>query len=49
MFTGIVEEVGKVNTFNDFTLIVECKKILEGIKIGDSISTSGICLSLIHI
>jgi len=49
MFTGIVEEVGKVNTFNDFTLIVECKKILEGIKIGDSISTSGICLTVTNL
>ena len=49
MFTGIVEEVGKVNTFNDFTLIVECKKILEGIKIGASISTSGICLTVTNL
>ena len=46
MFTGIVEEVGKVNSFSNFELIIECEKIIEGIKVGDSISTSGICLTI---
>ena len=47
MFTGIVEEIGKVKEVkhgeNSIKLNIECKKILEDINIGDSISTNGVC------
>lgn len=49
MFTGIVEEVGKLEavqnngTYASFQ--IGCKKILEGLKIGDSILTNGVCLT----
>ena len=46
MFTGIVEEVGIVHSQNNYDLTIECNKILESSNIGDSISTSGICLTI---
>lgn len=50
MFTGISEEVGKVRAFNQkgdhVEIGVSCKKVLEGTKIGDSIMTDGVCLTV---
>lgn len=47
MFTGIVEEIGTIKEFsknNQNALItVECSKILEDVKIGDSIAIDGVC------
>mgnify|MGYP001162679319 FL=1 len=49
MFTGIIEEIGKVHSQNDYDLTVECNEILENSNVGDSISTSGICLTITKI
>ena len=49
MFTGIVEEVGIVHSQNNYDLTIECNKILESSNIGDSISTSGVCLTITKI
>ena len=38
MFTGIVEEIGRVKSFDGAKLVVECKKVLENTQIGDSIA-----------
>lgn len=50
MFTGIVEEVGKVSSVrfsgNSGTLAIEAREILAGTKIGDSISVNGVCLTV---
>lgn len=50
MFTGIVEEIGKVQNIKMNTkssrLTIEGKKILEDIHIGDSISVNGVCLTV---
>lgn len=47
MFTGIVEEIGTVLEFSknnkNALIVVKCEKILEDIKIGDSISINGVC------
>ena len=52
MFTGIIEEKGKVKEFarkaNLLTLSVYAKKVLSGTKVGDSISVDGACLTVIH-
>ncbi|MDD5044777.1 MAG: riboflavin synthase [Candidatus Omnitrophica bacterium] len=52
MFTGIIEELGKVKSFSrraTFSLLeVDCEKILEDTKIGDSISVNGVCLTVIE-
>ena len=46
MFTGIVEEVGKIRQITNKNIEVECVKILEDIKQGDSISVNGVCLTV---
>ena len=46
MFTGIVEEVGKIHSIKGEEISIKCKKILKGSKIGDSISVSGVCLTI---
>ena len=49
MFTGIVEEIGKIRKIKENNLVIECKKVIEGSNIGDSISVSGICLTITSI
>ena len=46
MFTGIVEEIGHINSVNNDSISVSCKKILEDINIGDSIAVNGVCLTV---
>lgn len=50
MFTGIIEEVGRVKMLKrgarSFTLEVEASKVLEGTQEGDSIATNGVCLTV---
>ena len=50
MFTGIIEEIGKVKSIvrhaNSIKLTIAVKKILEDIHIGDSICTNGVCLTV---
>ena len=50
MFTGIIEEVGvleELSTGNGFGLMeIKCNKVLEDTKIGDSIATNGVCLTV---
>lgn len=47
MFTGIIEELGKIKDFKPLSdgavLVVECKNVLSDIKIGDSICVNGVC------
>lgn len=53
MFTGIIEETGKIKnmaiTGISGTITISAKKVLEGTKIGDSIATDGICLTVTDI
>lgn len=50
MFTGIVEEVGRVESIvrssNLLTLKIKCKKVLKDLTIGDSIASNGVCLTV---
>ena len=50
MFTGIVEELGKVRDCrrdgDGYTLSVNCKQVLEGTALGDSIAVNGVCLTV---
>lgn len=46
MFTGIVEESGKIQSITSNKITVECKTILEGTKLGDSIAVNGVCLTV---
>ena len=46
MFTGIVEEIGKVGVIQPNRLTVKANKVLEGMQIGASIAVNGICLTV---
>lgn len=48
MFTGIIEEVGRLKSFDGERIEISCEQILSDIKIGDSISTNGICLTVVE-
>ncbi|WP_018307365.1 riboflavin synthase [Desulfitobacterium hafniense] len=51
MFTGIIEELGKVADLkvlpDSAQLTLEGTKVLEGTQIGDSIAVNGICLTVV--
>ncbi|QCX33157.1 riboflavin synthase [Caloramator sp. E03] len=50
MFTGIVEEIGKINKIikgeKSAKLIINADKVLEDVKFGDSIAVNGVCLTV---
>lgn len=50
MFTGIIEEVGKVQSIrkgrDSAAVSIGARMILEGIRLGDSIAVNGICLTV---
>lgn len=49
MFTGIVEEIGTVTSMvrgtKSAALTISAKKILEDLRLGDSVATNGVCLT----
>ena len=53
MFTGIVEEVGRVKNVLlgevSGSLEIEAKAVLEGSRLGDSIAVNGVCLTVTQI
>ena len=50
MFTGLVEEIGRVESVIKYAksarITVRAKKVLEGVRLGDSICTNGVCLTV---
>lgn len=48
MFTGIVEEVGTVTVCEDFGLTVAAERVLEDVKLGDSMAINGTCLTVVE-
>ena len=50
MFTGIIEEVGKIeriqNGSHSAVLHIQAQKILDDLKIGDSVAVNGVCLTV---
>lgn len=53
MFTGIIEEVGVISDIKVGTkeskVTINATKVLEDTKIGDSISTNGVCLTVTNL
>lgn len=53
IFTGLVEEMGRVLSITSgdksVQLKIQCSKVLENAKLGDSIATNGTCLTAIEI
>ena len=52
MFTGIIEEVGTVKAFtqnqNSAEITIECSKVLDNTRIGDSIAINGVCQTVVN-
>ncbi len=46
MFTGIIEEMGHIESIGDGRLLIAAHKVLEEIQLGDSIAVNGICLTV---
>jgi riboflavin synthase len=50
MFTGIIEEIGKVKSIKQGTksaqIYIAASKVIQGTLIGDSIATNGVCLTV---
>lgn len=52
MFTGIIEEIGVIKQFskgNDALITVACEKVLEDVKLGDSIAINGVCQTVVKL
>ena len=50
LFTGIVEEIGKIAGIQkgakSAVLTIQAEKVLEDVHIGDSIAVNGVCLTV---
>ena len=46
MFTGIIEEVGKVTLVQPGELVIAAGDILQGMELGASMSVNGVCLTI---
>ena len=46
MFTGIVEEVGRVRTSAPGRLVVGASTVMNDLKVSDSVSLNGVCLTV---
>ncbi len=49
MFTGIIEEIGRVVGEKTSSLIIEAKKVIDDVAPGDSIAVNGACLTVTSI
>jgi len=49
MFTGIVEEVGTIRATRPGTLVIEGSVVSTDLKLGDSISVDGVCLTVVEV
>ena len=47
MFTGIIEELGKVQAVTNNKITIQASKVLENTKLGDSIAINGVCLTVV--
>jgi riboflavin synthase len=46
VFTGIVEEIGRVRRWQGSSVTIEAGVTLEGSRVGDSIAVNGVCLTI---
>lgn len=46
MFTGIIEETGVIQSITSNSISIQCEKVLENTKVGDSIAVNGVCLTV---
>lgn len=50
MFTGLIEEIGSIQSIKSHgtskQIVIACKDVLDGVALGDSIATNGVCLTV---
>jgi riboflavin synthase len=49
MFTGIVEELGRLRSREGGRLVIEASLVLDDLKVGDSVAHNGCCLTVVSI
>ena len=49
MFTGIVEEIGRVTSTQPGNLVIAASKVLQGMELGGSIAVNGVCLTITNL
>ena len=53
MFTGLIEEVGKISQVkkgaNSAIITITAQKVLSDLQVGDSLAVNGICLTVTHL
>ena len=49
MFTGIIEETGKILSITSDKIVIECVVVIQDAKLGDSIAVNGVCLTVVEI
>ncbi len=47
MFTGIVEELGRLQSLRDGRLRIAATRVIDGVEIGESIAVNGCCLTVV--
>ncbi len=47
MFTGIVEELGRLQSLSDGRLRIAATRVIDGVEIGESIAVNGCCLTVV--
>jgi len=46
VFTGIIEEVGRVTSEQPGSLVIAAGKVLQGLELGGSVAVNGVCLTV---
>ena len=49
MFSGIIEEVGTVESYDGATLVVNANQALDDLKVSESIMVAGVCLTVVEL
>ena len=49
MFTGIVEELGRLRSRDAGRLVIEASLVLADLKVGDSVAHNGCCLTVVEV
>lgn len=47
MFSGIIEEIGTVESFDGATLVVRANRVLDDLQVSESIMVAGACLTVV--
>lgn len=49
MFTGLIEEIGTIKAIDNHSIVIQANWVMSDLKLGDSISVNGVCLTVAKI